>query len=843
MRLNRHFCLQQASNHLLAGEYCSSWAQAMRFCLAWLVGWAIVGTSVAGAAQPVVNGISPTGVVRGETTTITLTGARLQDATQILLDRPGIEVSEVKPIDNAKVEVTLTAQADLAPGLYPFRLVTETGISNLRLLSVGALPVVAEVEPNSDFDSPQKIDLNVTVTGIVQREDEDYFAIDLKQGQSISCEIEGVRLAYYPRNNSNFFDPYIAILDANRFEQVTSDDEPLLQQDSLCAFQAPADGTYVIVVRDSSFGGDGNAHYRLHVGDFPRPVAVVPAGGVPGQTVDASFVGADGSTWKSPITLPDLASFEHPVSVKTDSGVAPSPNMVRVLPMPVTVEQEPNDNIREPNAAAEPLPAAFCGTIEKPGDNDSFAFDAKKGQKIVTRLFARTILRSPLDAVTDIYGPDFKRIAGNDDSGGPDSLAEFTAPADGVYVIRVRDHLQNGGLAYAYRIEVEEVHPELNLTLPEVTRDQATTLSIPRGNQVAVMVNAERRSFGGDLDFMLENLPPGITATTFTMPANRPTIPLLLSAAADAPLAATLVDLQAKPSNGQPDLIGRLSQRHKLVAGQNRVDVWGFQADRAAVSVAAEAPVTIELVQPTTPVVRLGSSELKVIAHRKEGFDEAIPVRLLYVSPGLSTNNSRKIEKGQTEVTIPITANRNAAIGEWPMLVVAFANIGNGSMMLSSQPVKLNVEDVFFKFGFNKASVEQGTSAQVLVNVEVSRPFEGTAEVTLVGLPAGVSSPAATQPITAETTEVTFPIDIAADARAGNHKTLVCQAVVHSPSGDIAQAQGTGELQINVPLPAPKEPAPAAAAPAPAEKPKAEAPPKPLSRIEQLRLQKEKDKS
>ena len=810
--------------------------------VALLTGLASVGlTTGLQAAQPDVSGLSPTGVKRGETTTVTLTGARLKDAQSLLMDVPGIEVAEVKPIDNSKVEVTLTAAEDLAPGLYPFRLVTATGISNMRLLSVGALPIVEEVEPNSDFAAPQKIDLNVTVTGVIQREDEDYFAVELKKGQSVSCEVEGLRLSYFPRGNANFFDPYVAILDANRFEQVTSDDAPLLQQDSLCAFTAPADGTYVVVVRDSSFGGDGNANYRLHVGDFPRPVAVVPAGGQPGQTVEARYVGADGSTWTSPLTLPDLTSMNHPVSVKTESGIAPSPNMVRVLPMPVTLEAEPNDNVREPNKAAEPLPVAFCGTIEKEGDYDSFAFEAKQGQKVVTRLFARSLLRSPLDAVTDIFDPEFKRIAGNDDSGGLDSFAEFTAPADGTYVIRVHDHLRNGGPAYAYRIEVELAQPELTLSLPEERRDESTTLTVPRGGHVAVMVNAARRNFGGDLDLMLADLPAGITATTFTMPANRPTIPLLLSATPDAPLDARLVDIMAKPTSGQPDITGHLQQRHKLVAGQNRRDVWGYDSDRAAVSVGEESPVRLEFVQPTTPLVRSGSAELKVIAHRKEGFDAEIPVRLLYVPPGISTNNSKKIGKGETEVTIPITANGNAALGQWPLLLLAYANVGNGSMTISSEPVELSVEDVFFKFAFNKASVEQGNSGQVLVGVEVARPFEGTAEVTLVGLPAGVTSPQPTQPITAETTEVLFPIEIAADARVGNHKTLVCQAVVHSPTGDINQTQGTGEVQINAPLPAPtKEPEPKPEAkPAAEEKPK-EAPPKPLSRIEQLRQMKEK---
>ena len=75
------------------------------------------------------------------------------------------------------------------------RVRTATGISELRTFWVGALPVVEEKEPNSDFATPQKIPLNVTVHGIVDNEDVDYFVVECKKGQRLSAEIEGMRLA------------------------------------------------------------------------------------------------------------------------------------------------------------------------------------------------------------------------------------------------------------------------------------------------------------------------------------------------------------------------------------------------------------------------------------------------------------------------------------------------------------------------------------------------------------------------------------------------------------------------------------------------------------------------
>jgi len=72
--------------------------------------------------------------------------------------------------------------------------------------------VVQEKEPNSDFKEPQPIQLNQTVAGVIENEDIDYFSVNLKKGQRITAEVEGIRLGV------TLFDPYIAIMDTNRFE-------------------------------------------------------------------------------------------------------------------------------------------------------------------------------------------------------------------------------------------------------------------------------------------------------------------------------------------------------------------------------------------------------------------------------------------------------------------------------------------------------------------------------------------------------------------------------------------------------------------------------------------------
>ncbi len=791
----------------------------------------LLAASVAEAYRPEITGTVPRGLQRGTSATVILEGTRVKDARQLLLDRGGIDVKGIKAIDDRKVELQLEVPEATEPGLYPLRLVTETGLSNVIMFSVGAMPQVDEVEPNSEFGTPQSISSNVTIEGVVAREDEDYYAVTLKEGEPLTAELEGVRIK---KGRSNpFFDPYIAILDSNRFELATSDDAPLLQQDCVCSIRAPEDGTYLIVVRDSSFGGN-NDRYRLHVGNYPRPIAVVPAGGPPGEIVDMTFTDLHGDAWIEKVQLPSEVSDAYPLVVSGEGGVSPSPNFIRIQPMPNVIEQEPNNSFKE--STGGPLPAAFCGVLGQADDVDYFSFDAKKGQTAQIRVFGRSVLRSAIDSVINVYNEKGGRVGGNDDSGGPDSLLQYKIPADGKYHVAINDHLRGGGPGYAYRIEVQLAEPQLTLSLPDRRRYEATQIDVPQGNRAAVMINASRQGFGGAIDIEALNLPEGVTVTPLQMPANQTTVPLLLTAAADAKLDGRLVQLVGKVVDN-PNVASRFTQRHQLLIGRNNSVVYDYNADNGAVSVINKLPCTLEVVQPQVPVVRNGSANLVVKVNREEGFDSEISVRMLYNPPGIGSSGSIKIAKGATEANIPITANGSAAIGKWPVIVYGYVS-GNE---IATEPVMLEIADKIFNFGFPNTSSELGGEASVLVDVEVTREFEGKCEVELVGIPAGVVCEKPKMEVTSDTEQIVFPVKIDAKARVGQHKTLVARATITSDKGVILQTQGTGTLQIDKPIPAAvAKPArkketstPAAkAAPAPVAK-------KPLSRLEQLRQMRE----
>ena len=376
------------------------------------------------------------------------------------------------------------------------------------------------------------------------------------------------------------------------------------------------------------------------------------------------------------------------------------------------------------------------------------------------------------------------------------------------------------------------VQPRLVVSLPERERYFSTTLTVPSGNRMALMVGARREDWGGDVKMDFQGLPAGLTAQAVPMIASRTEVPVVFHAAAGAAPSSSLVDVVARPVDENIKLEGHLQQRTMLVRGQNNRDVWGHDADRMAAAVATAAPYSIELVAPQAPLVRNGSMQLKVVAKRDEGFTALIAIRMLYDPPGVASSGSISIAEGASEAIIPLTANGSADIRVWPIVVIGGAAVTSGGRVeVATQMVDLEVADHFFDFSFGKTAVQQGKVARLPVTITQKRAFDGTAKVEVVGLPAGATC----EPLefNKDATELELPITTAVDARIGRHGTVLCRAIVMVNGEPVTHTLGTGEIRIDAPPPAPKQEV-AEKKPEPEPQP---VPVKALSRLEQLRQQ------
>ncbi len=785
------------------------------------------------AAAPQLGGLTPRGVQRGTDAEVIFSGARLEDAQEVLFYEPGISVVKLEAVNTNSVKVMLKIAPDCQLGAHRLRLRTASGISDLRHVMVGNLPAVAEVEPNSDFATPQVIPMNVTVMGVSDNEDVDYFVVDAKKGDRISAEVEAIRLGI------SMFDVYVAILNSARFELSASDDNALIWQDGVASIIAPEDGKYIIQVRETSYGGNGGCLYRVHVGNFPRPLATIPAGGKLGEPVTVKFLGDVAGDKEQPFTLTANGLDKFAIFAQDDKGVAPSPNWLRVSEFGNVLEAEPNET--HDNATKFEAPMALNGVLSQPGDTDNFRFTAKKGQVFDVRVHARSI-RSPLDPVLYIFNAGGGALAGNDDSGGPDSFLRFTAPADADFVINVSDHLKNGGPTYAYRVELTPVKPAVKLSVGEFVQYVQPTVSIPKGNRTAVMINASRIDCGGAITIKGLDLPPGVTIETPLMPANLSSVPVVFVAAPDAALSGRMVDLVGvlEDAEKKPVLEGHLQQDVVLIRGQNNNPFWTESVPRLATAVTEEAPFSIEIVEPKVPIVHDGQMGLKVIAKRKEGFTAPIKIDMLWMPPGINASREVSIPEKATEAIIPMNAAGNAQVADWKIAITASATVGNGPVFICSPFATLKVAERYLTFAYDQSAVEQGKDTEMVIKVTKVKDYTGPAKVTLVGLPNKVT----TDPmeVNKDLAELIFKIKTDKESPAGNHKNLFCQVIVMENGEPILHNLSGGVLRIDVPLP-PKKDAPppmpvVAAAPTPAVVAPVAAPPmKRLTRLEQLRVE------
>lgn len=785
--------------------------------------------AVASASSPVLSNIIPRGGQRGTDVEVVLNGQRLDDAQELMIYEPGIEVAEFAVVNDKQVKAKLRIAANCVLGTKHIRVRSATGVSDLRTFRVGALPTVAEKEPNSDFATPQQVANNVTVEGIIQNEDVDYFVIEAKKGERISVEVEGIRLG------DTMFDPYVAILNEARFELATSDDAALIWQDCVASLIAPADGKYIVQIRESSYGGNGACHYRCHIGNFPRPLAIVPAGGKPGSKVQVKFLGDVAGEFSREFDLPAEGGPSFAVFPEDDKGIAPSGLTFRLTGHENSIEVEPNENIQQATKAGGPV--AFNGVLGSKTDVDFFGFTATKGQALDIHVYARR-LRSELDPVLVLYNAQGGVISSNDDANGsPDSYLRFGVPADGEYFLEVRDHLRRGGDAFHYRIEMTVVTPRLQLGVNEFVQYVEPHLAIPQGNRFPLLINANRQDFGGQLAFRGDNLPPGVTVESFGMSADQNVAQVILVAAPDAPVGGRFGQLLGSlddASNPMPPT-GTVRLPTVLIRGQNNTPFWTEPTDALAMAVTQKAPFTLQIVEPKVPLVQGGQMALKVVATREGEFKAPIKIELMLNPNGVNSSREISIAEGQTEAVITLNAAGNAQVKEHKIAVRGEAAVGNGPITVCSAFATLRISEAYMKFTYESAAVELGAETELVVKVENVKPFEGNATVTLFGLPNKVTTTPAE--FNKETKELIFKVKAEADANPGNNKSLFCQVVVPESGETIIHNLGTGQLRVDKPLPPKVAPMPVAQGqPAPPPQP-APAQAKRLTRLEQLRLE------
>ena len=783
------------------------------------------------AAYPVFSSSAPRGGQRGSEFKMRINGDKLKDFETLLFLTPGITVKSVEKVEENAVECTVSIAPEVRTGNHLMRVVTKSGISHGRQFFVSNYPNVDEVEPNNDLSLAQSITFNQTLEGVIQNEDVDYFKLTAKKGDRITLEAEGLRLGY------GTFDPYIAIIDKDRFEKVSSDDTILHRQDGYCSWVADADGEYFVMMRDSSYRGNGSAFYRLHVGHYRRPEVLYPAGGKPGATTKVRFIEKDGSSFEEEVAIAPDAPQNSMLFAKSQEP-AISGNPFRVVPLENTLEVEPN------NAQAQASPGsgeggyALNGIIETPGDVDFFKLTLKKGQKLQMQGFAQS-LGSPLDMVVNVYNSKGGSLVGNDDGGGTrrlDSKATVDIPEDGEYFVRVTDHLERGGSNFVYRVELAPAMSELYVSSPQFTINDThyrQFIAVPKGGRYATLINATRSNVSGDFKFQADGLPAGIKLLTEALPKDYSSLPLLFEAASDAPHGNAAVALKLNSADPAQKVVGRVRQEFDVVREGNVIFLTETH-DKLPVAVVDEAPYSLEIQTPAVPLVAGGLMDMKVVAKRKEGFTAPIRVFMIWKPNGISSLGEMTIPEKANEGTFVLDARPEVAAGKWKFTVMGEADAGRGRVYNASPYHEVETTAAYIKApAMALAVVEQGKETVMTAKLEHVKPFDGEAVAEVMGVPDTIQIEPAK--ITKSSQEVSFKVKTTDKSPVGKQANLFIRVLVPVQPGLVTTHRIAAGSTLRID--APRKAAPAAPAAVASAKPKeaAQAPAKPLSRLEQLR--------
>ncbi len=739
------------------------------------------------AGSPKVTATYPAAAQRGAEQEVTFSGSGLEDAKSVLFDEPGLEVTWVSSEKNkfvAKVKAAATARL----GEHSFRVITASGLSDVRLFYVTPFPLLAEVEDPKAPDNVQPVTLGTTVFGRAQNEDQDKFEVELKKGARLSVEVIGVRLA-----TQAVFDPYLSIRGPGGEQLAEVDDIAFSQQDPVASIVAPADGKYVVMVKDSTNSGTGTCNYLVNIGSFPRPLIAYPLGGPAGEDLKLRLIGDASGPIEKTVKLPAQTDPRFEVFVE-DGQPAPQPNYIRVSQLPNILEQEPNETVNQPTPSNAALPLALNGIVEKKGDVDCFKFTAAKGADYDVNVYARQ-LRSPLDSIFDIYDLKGNRVGGNDDAGGPDSYLRWKAPADGEFILSIRDQLFRGGPTFAYRVELAQVKPKIAAYLPEMVINQnqeRRAVVVPKGNRYASLVRVKRQDIGGEIKLTATDLPPGVTVAAPNIDKSVDTVPVVFEAAPDAATTAKAFTFKSELTEPPKDVTVASAIEHSLDISENgnQRPYYTIRTDTLPVAIADEIPVKLEVEQPKVPLLQTGSLVLKVKAARKNDFKGPINIALLYTPPGLGTGGTAPIKENESEGTLTVSANGNAPLQKWKVCVVGSADFGKGTVWFSTQLIEIEVASPYVAGQIARSFVDQGDTTTMTVKIDQKLPFKGKAKLQLLGLPPNTT--ANDQEITKETTEVKFEVKANANAPAATHKQLFCQFTLARDGENMTSAFANG---------------------------------------------------
>lgn len=489
---------------------------------------------------PIVGNVTPAAVQVGKEAEFQVSADNgVKEITHVLVSGTGVtgEPLPVKAGDKAPARPNvfrLKVAPDAPPGMREVRLMTPQGPSSLGNVTVVRDPVLLEQpKAHATMETAQPITLPAAVCGSVHTtEDVDYYKFTVPANTGLTFHVTAQRLQV-KTTWTYYFSPILTL--RNTAGTVLAASNVYYGADPLLHYRFDKAGEYFLEVRDATYRGNGRWQYCVEINDRSYVTHVHPLRVVPGTTAKLRMFGfnlpSDPTvSYAVPADLPDGLHL-IPLPLPGGATTNPAPLLVSRLP---SVDEADGDKSTRDKAQKITFPAGICGRLENDGEADCYAFDAIKGEKLTFQVIARDHL-SPLDGLLRLYDDKGTKLLEIDDyssrvfTHADPRIENWAAPANGRYVLELRDAQARGGTNFVYFLKAVKAEPYFLLEL-----DTDKTLLVPGCASVIFARVVRKDGFEGEVNLQIDGLPPGVKATCGRILADKKDGAIVLEAAADA---------------------------------------------------------------------------------------------------------------------------------------------------------------------------------------------------------------------------------------------------------------------------------------------------------------------
>lgn len=199
---------------------------------------------------------------------------------------------QLNPQIQEQVSVKIRVSSNAQPGMRELRLHTRLGLTNPIRFFVGTLPEVAEIEPNQVLPDTAIGDrLPVVINGQITPGDLDRFVFKAARGMQLVAAVSAREIVPYLADAVPGWFQAVARITDKAGREVAYDDDWEFRPDPVLRVRIPADGEYILEIRDSIYRGREDFVYRIALGELPFLEGIFPLGVRRGATARAELVG------------------------------------------------------------------------------------------------------------------------------------------------------------------------------------------------------------------------------------------------------------------------------------------------------------------------------------------------------------------------------------------------------------------------------------------------------------------------------------------------------------------------------------------------------------------------